>query len=179
MFNLNDKGGWIVPAHTTLLAGTVIPNYSTLGRGCELGHGCKLGPDCKLGAYCELGAYCKLGPGCKLGAYCELGEGCELGPGCKLGDGCELGHGCKLGEGCEVEGEVVTKWPVRITGLTYNCTITDGFMRLGCKRFTHGEWADFDDVTISMMDDNALEFWVQWRDSLLTMCKAHSGVTHV
>ena len=48
-------------------------------------------------------------------------------------------------------------------------------MRLGCKRFTHAEWADFTDEQISDMDRHALKFWKQWKEPLLAMCAAHRG----
>ena len=76
--------------------------------------------------------------------------------------------------GANLEGEKLTKTPVVITGLSYWCMITDGFMRLGCKRFTHDEWANFTDEEISEMDDYALEFWEQWKVPLLAMCAAHA-----
>ena len=77
--------------------------------------------------------------------------------------------------GANMKGEKLTKTPVVITGLSYWCMITDGFMRLGCKRFTHNEWANFTDEEISEMDDYALEFWKQWKIPLLAMCAAHRG----
>ena len=49
MFELNAKGGWIVPARTEIQDETVIPDYSELGDFCTLGHGCTLGYGCKLG----------------------------------------------------------------------------------------------------------------------------------
>ena len=83
-------------------------------------------------------------------------------------------YGASL-RGANLEGEKLTKTPVVITGLSYWCVITDGFMRLGCKRFTHNEWANFTDEEISEMDDYALEFWKQWKVPLLAMCAAHRG----
>ena len=43
MFELNAKGGWIVPAKTEIPNETVIPDFSEIGNGCTLGDGCKLG----------------------------------------------------------------------------------------------------------------------------------------
>jgi hypothetical protein len=50
-------------------------------------------------------------------------------------------------------------------------------MRLGCKRFTHDEWANFTDFEISEMDSYALAFWKQWKAPLLSMCAAHKPKT--
>ena len=76
--------------------------------------------------------------------------------------------------GAVIDGEKVLKNPIRITcGLKYIVLITDSFMRIGCKRFTHEEWAMFSDDEISKMDRGALEFWTQWKIPLLEMCKSH------
>ena len=77
--------------------------------------------------------------------------------------------------GSNIEGEKITINPISIAGLRYWCLITDGFMRLGCKRFTHKEWADFNDKQISEMDSHALEFWMQWKEPLISMCAKHAG----
>ena len=76
--------------------------------------------------------------------------------------------------GADLDGEKLTKSPLVVTGLRYWCLISDGYMRLGCKRFTHEEWAEFSDDEIEKMDSCALEFWKQWKESLLAMCKAHA-----
>ena len=76
--------------------------------------------------------------------------------------------------GAYLDGEKLTKSPLVVTGLRYWCLISDGYMRLGCKRFTHEEWAEFSDDVIEKMDCCALEFWKQWKGSLLAMCKAHA-----
>ena len=88
-------------------------------------------------------------------------------------DGANL-DGANL-DGANLDCEKITKNPLVINGLSYWCLITDGFMRLGCKRFTHKEWADFNDKQISEMDSHALEFWMQWREPLISMCAKHAG----
>ena len=78
--------------------------------------------------------------------------------------------------GAIIDGEIVSKNPIHITcGLKYAALITDGYMRLGCKRYKHSEWAEFSDEQISEMDDGALEFWNQWKKPILAMCEAHAG----
>ena len=86
-------------------------------------------------------------------------------------DGANL-DGANL-DGANLDGEKISKSPLTIGGLHYWCLISDGFMRLGCKRFTHTEWANFSDDEISEMDSGALEFWKQWKTPLLAMCAAH------
>ena len=78
-------------------------------------------------------------------------------------------------DGADLDGEKIYKTPLSVVGLRYWCLISDSYMRLGCKRFTHQEWADFNDEQISEMDSKALEFWTQWKAPLLEMCKAHAA----
>ena len=78
--------------------------------------------------------------------------------------------------GANLSGEMLTKSPLAVVGLLYWCLITEGYMRLGCKRFTHDEWAAFSDEQIAEMDDDALDFWKQWKDPLIAMCIAHSAL---
>jgi len=77
--------------------------------------------------------------------------------------------------GAIIDNETITKSPIQIAcGLQYVALITEKYMRLGCKRYTHSEWAEFSDQEISEMDAGALEFWMQWKKPLLAMCKAHA-----
>jgi len=82
-------------------------------------------------------------------------------------------------DGADLDGEKIKKTPLSVVGLHYWCLISDGYMRLGCKRFTHDEWANFTDDEISNMDSYALEFWKQWKAPLLAMCSAHKPVEEV
>ena len=77
--------------------------------------------------------------------------------------------------GADLEGEKITKSPLSINGLHYRCLISDSYMRLGCKRFTHKEWSEFNDDRIRGMDSGALAFWKQWKAPLLAMCATHSS----
>ena len=103
-------------------------------------------------------------------------DGANLG-GVDLGDanldGANL-YGANM-DGANLYGEKLTKTPLSVVGLRYWCLISDGYMRLDCKRFTHEEWANFNDEEIKEMDDGALEFWKQWKVPLLVMCAAHRG----
>jgi len=76
--------------------------------------------------------------------------------------------------GAKIDGEKITKNPLSITGLYYSCLITDGYMRLGCKRYTHAEWSEFNDSEIAAMDSRATDFWNKWKLPLLAMCKQHA-----
>ena len=84
-------------------------------------------------------------------------------------------YGANLRE-ANLYGEKIEKNPLVLVGLTYWCLISDNYMRLGCKRFTHAEWAEFDDNEIAAMDGRALKFWTQWKAPLLAMCAAHKRI---
>ena len=77
--------------------------------------------------------------------------------------------------GANLDGEILKQTPLVVINLYYWCLISDNYMRLGCKRFTHEEWASFTDEQIAEMDGHALEFWNQWKTPLLAICKAHAS----
>ncbi|MGB4467551.1 MAG: pentapeptide repeat-containing protein [Azovibrio sp.] len=83
-------------------------------------------------------------------------------------------YGANLHE-ADLDGEILKQIPLTVANLHYWCLISDNYMRLGCKRFTHEEWANFTDEEIQAMDTQALEFWKRWKAPLLAMCAAHKG----
>jgi uncharacterized protein YjbI with pentapeptide repeats len=76
--------------------------------------------------------------------------------------------------GADINGETITRVPVQIANLRWDVLITEGYLRIGCQRHTHAEWAAFDDATIAGMDEDAADFWAQWKAPLLVMCAAHA-----
>ena len=46
----------------------------------------------------------------------------------------------------------------------YQVVLSKERIAIGCKLFTVGEWKEFNDAAISMMDDGALEWWIKWKD---------------
>ena len=78
--------------------------------------------------------------------------------------------------GANLRGEVLTKAPVSILNLFWDVLITEQYMQIGCERYTHAEWAAFDDHAICAMDGKtALRFWRQWKATLLAMCAVHAA----
>jgi hypothetical protein len=75
--------------------------------------------------------------------------------------------------GADLYGEKLAIAPVSIIGLYWNVLISESYMRIGCKRYTHEEWGGFEDSEIAQMDSHASAFWKQWREPLLAMCKTH------
>lgn len=78
--------------------------------------------------------------------------------------------------GVKIDGEEVTKEPLMIKGPYYWVLITERYMRIGCKRYTHQEWSEFKDPTIAAMDSEALEFWNEWKEPLMMMCNKHGEI---
>ena len=74
-----------------------------------------------------------------------------------------------------LDGEVLTKAPLSLLNLTWHVLITEGYMSIGCQRHAHSEWSEFGIEAIERMESRAPEFWLQWRDVLLAMCKQHAG----
>jgi len=74
-----------------------------------------------------------------------------------------------------LDGETLTRSPISILNLRWPVLITEGFMRIGCKRYTHAEWRGFDEAAIRAMDSNAFDFWATWRAPLLAMCEKHAA----
>ena len=81
--------------------------------------------------------------------------------------------------GADLDGEKINIKPLSLTGLYYFVFISDNYMRIGCKRYTHKEWEEFDAESIDCMDSQATTFWNQWKEPLLAMCASHkAGITN-
>jgi hypothetical protein len=78
--------------------------------------------------------------------------------------------------GANLEGEKLIKTPIQINNLRWFILVSENYMRIGCQRFTHEEWTEFNNHRIAEMDGrDALKFWAQWKAPLLAMCAAHKG----
>ena len=70
----------------------------------------------------------------------------------------------------------ITKPPIFLLGLRWRISIFDAHMQIGCEFHSHDEWAAFDDKTIAAMDGrDALKFWNENKDVLLTLCRNHAA----
>jgi len=49
-------------------------------------------------------------------------------------------------------------------------------VRIGCKRYTHGEWLAFSDDEINAMDSKALGWWKQYKPVIEAGINALKGV---
>jgi len=77
--------------------------------------------------------------------------------------------------GADLYGEILKRTPLTVTGLRWFVLITDGFLRIGCQRHSHADWANFSDEQIAQMDSHASAFWTTWKAPLLSMCAAHAA----
>jgi hypothetical protein len=51
----------------------------------------------------------------------------------------------------------------------YPITYTFEYLQIGCERRSFGEWWGFSDEEISEMDDGALEWWKEWKDTIKSL----------
>ncbi len=77
--------------------------------------------------------------------------------------------------GANLYGEILKRTPLTVTGLRWFVLITDGFLRIGCQRHSHADWANFSDEQIAQMDSHASTFWTARKAPLLSMCAAHAA----
>ena len=87
-------------------------------------------------------------------------------------DGANL-YGANL-RGANLDDEKLTKTPLQLNNLKWFVLISDSYLRIGCQRHSISDWEKFKDSEIEKMDSGALDFWKKWKNSILTICKAHS-----
>ena len=76
--------------------------------------------------------------------------------------------------GANLYGEKLTKTPLQLNNLKWFVLISDSYLRIGCQRHLISDWEKFKDGEIEKMALGALDFWKKWKNSILTICKAHS-----
>jgi hypothetical protein len=65
---------------------------------------------------------------------------------------------------------IVTKKVLNINFDTYNITVTDNHIKIGCKQYTKQEWWSFTDEEIDAMDEGkSLEWWKKWKPILIAI----------
>jgi uncharacterized protein YjbI with pentapeptide repeats len=77
--------------------------------------------------------------------------------------------------GAKIDGEVINAKPILVQGLIWWVLITEGFMRIGCQRHAHAEWAAFDADAIRNMESRATAFWSAHKEVLLGLCKIQAA----
>ena len=82
-------------------------------------------------------------------------------------------YGANL-RGANLDDEKLTKTPLQLNNLKWFVLISDSYLRIGCQRHSISDWEKFKDSEIEKMDSGALDFWKKWKNSILTICKAHS-----
>jgi hypothetical protein len=73
--------------------------------------------------------------------------------------------------GAVINGEKIKKNPVTLGGFPWFVLITDGFMRIGCQRHSHTEWANLgEDIIEDAGGKKAVELWAIYKSILLALC---------
>ena len=91
-FNLNARGGWIVPSGTELLTVSIsAPRYSVFGDRC------KFGDNAEFGGASKFGNGCRFGSGAKFGDDTTFADCAEFGCSNRFGDRTRFGYAAKFG----------------------------------------------------------------------------------
>jgi hypothetical protein len=72
-----------------------------------------------------------------------------------------------------VDNSSVSIDTLSISGTTWMITYTDTHIKIGCRNHTYAEWENFTDREISKMDNNALEWWNEWKGLVLSLALKH------
>ena len=75
--------------------------------------------------------------------------------------------------GANLYGEKLDKNPIQLLGLKYPILITKLQIFIGCEKHKVEEWKKFTDEEISEIDDGALDWWNEWKDTVFMLNKKH------
>lgn len=81
--------------------------------------------------------------------------------------------GAKLRSAIWTNGAVIRRKPIIIDGLRYRVIILDAHAQIGCQIKSLHEWEEVDEGNLSSIEDDAIDFWLVWRDVLLAMASAN------
>jgi hypothetical protein len=62
-----------------------------------------------------------------------------------------------------------------MNGLRWPIAISDTHMQIGCQNHSHEQWRTFTDSQIGQMAPGAIEFWKQWKPTLMAACEWKAG----
>jgi len=60
---------------------------------------------------------------------------------------------------------------IAINGLIWSVATDGKNIQIGCQQHAVEDWQAFDDARIGMMDSRALEFWKQFKATVLAMAE--------
>jgi uncharacterized protein YjbI with pentapeptide repeats len=69
-------------------------------------------------------------------------------------------------------GIVINKAPIQLYGLLWSVTFLDAHMQIGCELHSLADWQSFDDARIVQMDRQALRFWRDHKEALLSLARS-------
>jgi hypothetical protein len=68
---------------------------------------------------------------------------------------------------------------LQLLGKYWPVYIFDDHIKIGCQLHSTADWESFDDERISRMDRNALEFWKENKEMIMTVARAHQKTAEV
>jgi carbonic anhydrase/acetyltransferase-like protein (isoleucine patch superfamily) len=112
----------------TLCTGVVIHSDANVMHFAHLSAGCRVGQRSRIGMYAFVGENAVITQDVKVGNRVKIGSGAFLGLGCSVAAGVDIS------ENSEIEADHhITQDTIAITGLSYNCTLTEFGIKLGCN----------------------------------------------
>lgn len=78
---------------TSVMAGSIINPFATIGKGCIINTASSIDHDCKIADYVNIGPGCHLAGGVKIGTLSNLGTGAIVIPNISIGNQCIIGAG--------------------------------------------------------------------------------------
>jgi len=98
-FELNCRGGWIIPPATKLPDRTRIVAFSDIGKGCTIGKGSTVGRGSEIGPNTLFENLCRVHDSCILGTGITMGNACEIDTKCIIRGLLTTGERCVIGKG--------------------------------------------------------------------------------
>jgi hypothetical protein len=152
--------------------------------------GCSYCSDCSNCSNCSNCFGCSDCSGCSRCFGCSDCYGCSGCSDCSHCSGC---YGCSRCSGCSGCSHCsdcfrcfgIIRWSgkktenlISINGLTWPIA-TDGIaIQIGCQNHTVARWESFSDAEIAAMDSKALDWWRQWKPTVMAMAN-HKAATLV
>jgi len=113
--------------------------------------------DCSRCSDCSGCSYCYNCSGC---SYCSRCYNCS---GCSGCSDCSDCSGILRWEGGEVSKLIA------LNGLRWPIAISKERIQIGCKNYTIEEWKNFKEAEIKAMDPDALEFWRENKELIISV----------
>ena len=106
----------------------------------------------------------------------QYGDSQQYGNSRQYGNSWQSGDSWQYGNSRQSGDSVSKKYnDINLINLSYNITISDNYIMIGCKAFDFKTWYNFSDEEIKEMDENALDFWKKYKSIIFEIIKNERG----